>query len=413
MRHCLILFLVCCFMGLSSAALAQQPITLSMANAVAPPRTDPGTGLCGSVIHFVPPNMTPLTMISQAVTLLNLPTTDPSITGRVTTTFTNINFRNSDPSAAGDFTSPNFPDALFPYSLDPNAMPPGDNDNIAMRIRGYLNVNDALTVTFGVNCDDACSLAIGTAPNGPVMIIPDVDERIYARVTQQVFFQDPGLYPVEIIYYQNASQAYLEWSEALSAQPEGNQSQPLNTTTYQLISPMSFYSAIIGTNTSCQECGAPGQACSMGDYCGDGLCQPCNISAHCGLTCMACPSNMNICNNGQCVPCSGDGMCAPGESCNNGVCTTGYACTSNAMCPSSMVCDLVTGACTAASPCASNAMCPSGMVCDLATGICTATSGCQVPGSAGEIPGGKLWLPWTALLALALWRLRHRNANTG
>jgi outer membrane exchange protein TraA len=338
---------------------------LTQANAVAPPRLDPGSGICGSVIHYVP-QMAPLDMISQAVDLLNLPATDPNIAARVTTTFTNINFRNADPSAAGDFGPPNFTKTLFPFSDDPSAMPPGDDLNFALRIRGYLNVPNTLNgspVTFGVNCDDACSLAIGTTPNGPVLIIPDADERISARVTQQVIFQDPGLYPVEIVYYQNASQAYLEWSEALSAQPQGNQITPLDTMTYSIISPANLYTAIVGSNPSCQECGAPGQTCSTGQYCGDGLCQVCNTPSHCGSNCMTCPANMSICSNGTCVQCTGDGMCPPGEACVNGMCAPPVPCTSDSMCPTGEICS-PTGFCgTPPTPCATNAECPTGEIC--------------------------------------------------
>ena len=137
MQHRLILPLLCCIAGFTSTARAQQPITLTQANAVAPPRLDPGSGICGSVIHFVP-QMAPLDMISQAVALLDLPATDPNIAARVTTTFTNINFRNANPSSTGDFGPPNFTKSLFPFSDDPSAMPPGDDINFAMRIRGQL-----------------------------------------------------------------------------------------------------------------------------------------------------------------------------------------------------------------------------------------------------------------------------------
>src|SRR5262249_28652309 len=161
-----------------------------------------------------------------------------------------------------------------------------------MRIRGYLNVANTTggtPVTFAINCDDACYLMLGKK-----MIIPIADERISARVTQQVIFKDPGLYPIEIVYYQNASTAYLEWSRAAGAQPEGNQMANLDTKLYKLIPVGELYSAIIGANATCQECGAPGMDCSSGNYCGDGLCQACNIPDHCGPDCKTCPANARI-----------------------------------------------------------------------------------------------------------------------
>ena len=79
--------------------------------------------------------------------------------------FDTLNLRNSfDAMPSGDFTAPTYGEALFPFSSDQAAMPVGDNRNIAMRLRGYLNVADnkgGQPVTFAVKVDDGAVVKIG------------------------------------------------------------------------------------------------------------------------------------------------------------------------------------------------------------------------------------------------------------
>lgn len=371
MQHRLILPLLCCFAGFTSLAQA-APITLDKTNSVADARRDPGTGVCGSIIHFKT-QMAPVNTVPDASTLLNKPASDPAITGRKSTIFDNLNFRNNDPSSGGDFTIPMYIDSYLPYSANNAAMPPdfdpitGDS-NIAMRVRGYLNVTNTLggaPVTFAINCDDFCSLTIGKKP-----IIPLAHLQIAGRITQQVIFKDPGLYPIEMVYAQNTNVAFMELSRALSAEPEGAQINGVDTSKFKLITATDMYSAIIGSNVSCQECGAPGMDCSTGNYCGDGLCQACNVPDHCGPTCQTCPTNARICNAGKCVQCTADDQCPPGQTCNNGTCAPPIACTTNDMCPPGKICTDA-GICeTPPVPCRTDAECPSGQICDPAKKIC-------------------------------------------
>lgn len=93
-----------------------------------------------------------------------------------------------------------------------------------------------------------------------------------------------------MVFAQNTSAAFLELSRALSAEPEGPQSSSVNPNKCNLIPRTALYSAIVGSSLSCQECGAPAMDCSAGDYCGDGLCQPCNVADHCGSACITCPT---------------------------------------------------------------------------------------------------------------------------
>src|SRR5262249_30191610 len=115
-------------------------------------RHDPGTGLCGTVVHFKKLGM-PLSILSDAVNLIEKMPGDPEILASKIAKFGNINFRSGDPASLGDFTGPSNPDAAFPFSSAGGAMPPGDDEDIAMRLRGYLNVTDThggAPVTFAV-----------------------------------------------------------------------------------------------------------------------------------------------------------------------------------------------------------------------------------------------------------------------
>lgn len=298
--------------GLVPRALA-APITVSASGAAAQARSDVGGGVCGTAVLFKT-QATPLAQLSDAMALLNKAPNDANILDRRSRIFGNLNFRNSDLLAIGDFTAPDAADALFPYSNSASADPPGIDTNIALRLRGYLNIKDNLSgspMTFGLNCDDACSLTIATQA-----IIPLADVRISTRFTKQVIFQAPGLYPLEIVYFQNASAAFLEWSRALSAEPEGSQINSLDVSTFQIVPPTDLFAAITDTNVACQECGAPGMTCATGSYCGDGLCQRCTLPDHCGPSCITCPAEARLCRAGQCVECASSADCGVGRLCD-------------------------------------------------------------------------------------------------
>jgi hypothetical protein len=246
---------------------------------------------------------------------------DANILGRTARIFDNINFRVAQPGSNGDFQPPNYTKVFFPYSSDPTALPQGGDYNFALRLRGYFNVPSTLAgkvIDFGLNCDDFCSLTIGTTP-----VIQVADERISARVIRQVLFRDAGLYPVELVYYQNASTGYFEWSRSsteVAECPSDICGTSLTDSSYDLaFSPISreeMYSAIVGTSGSCQECGSPAMtACPTGTSCINGLCQAprCLVDNQCPLG--------QICDTKawQCVsppPCATVSDCLVGQECD-------------------------------------------------------------------------------------------------
>jgi hypothetical protein len=92
--------------------------------------------------------------------------------------------------------------------------------------------------------------------------------------------------------------AYLELSRARGAEPEGSQSSPLDTPQFQLLPSTELFSAIVGEHAACEECGATGQTCTSGRCCGNGICRDCNLSAHCGPSCL-----VGLCHFRRCVLC--------------------------------------------------------------------------------------------------------------
>ena len=453
MRHRLLLPLMCCFIGFAQNADA---VTINKSQASGNVRTDSGGGICASVSHLQAPAM-PLSKLSEAVVYLDKqPTTQNGILGREARVFPTINFIGGEvANSVGDFTGPNSPDIILPFTNHPMAAPIGDGRFIATRVRGYLNVTTTLAkspVTFALNCDDACSLKIGQT-----QVIELADERTSQRVTKQVTFDDAGMYAVEILYYQNAASAYLEWSRANSAEPEGDMyKNPLDITKYKLLQESELFSSIVGQNPSCKECGGELDPCPNATYCGDGLCQACNVPDHCGDSCVKCPDNRRLCSNGTCVQCTADAMCPAGLSCKDGTCVPPTACSKDEDCRAlGKICDPDHFICVDTPiPCASDSVCPAGQIClpnssgakvcqvpptsctddskcamnqycDTAAGICKARNSLLYYGANGSplgcsvTPGsrqGGTGLGMFALIALALGGLfvsRRRAVSAG
>jgi hypothetical protein len=260
-----------------------------------------------------------------------------------------------------------------------NPMGPDDN-NIAMRIRGYLNVANTFggqPITFVVKCDDGCALRIGKSMQ-LVMQANDDSPQLTGRRARWVSFTDPGLYPIEIVYFQNSTTGYLEWSWAYTSLFTGDDVAVDNVqwgqqvTNFQPLSGDYLYSGIIGSNPSCLECGAPGMDCTAGNYCGDGLCQACNLPDHCGPTCMRCPLDRRMCRAGKCVQCQSDAMCPPGGSCDpaSGTCRPPVICTAHAACKPPQVC-WPAGYCgNLPDNCLKDADCPPEFSCDSGLNQC-------------------------------------------
>lgn len=459
MNRALILPLLCGAVGLSNAARA-APIIMNKTEAVSPPRQDVGTGICGSVIKFTN-QATPVNTVDEATMLLNRSMGDPNIVGRVSRLISNVNMSIGLGSEA-DFRAPMFPDEIFPYCNDPGAMPMGsDDNNIAVRIRGYLNVTDTMNgqpVTLAVRCDDGCALRLGATRQ----IVTTADARspvLTGRRARSVVFQDSGLYPVELVYYQNATSGYLELSSAMGMSFASDDTAVSNsewTQKVDMFKPLggaALFSAMTGVSSDCQECDESAASCATGSYCGNGLCQTCNLPDHCGSSCVACPMDKHICSAGKCVQCTSDDACGMGGRCDaaSGACVPPMSCTTNDQCRSAEVCrpDGICGSppapcaletdcqggqkCACAddsmscdqkvclmppAPCASTADCPMNQACDTSAQRCVArlrlsgggfvTCDVNAGGHRGRDGFGLLMIAGLTLLGLMV-RMRHRE----
>ncbi|MCS6912037.1 MAG: OmpA family protein [Myxococcota bacterium] len=357
--------LLVCAAALSAGPAGAAPVLIRADQAVARPRRDPGQGLCGTAIHLRDTGGVAFSTVEDAARLLNQPKGAGLIQDKISRLFRVINLRNADVGSGGDFSGPGTDEAYFPFSDDVLAVPRGNNRNFALRLRGYLSVLRAGTVTLAAHADDAHRLLIaGTR-------ITESDERISARVTRQVHFEAAGLYPLEVLYFQNGSVAILEVSQAEGEQAEGSPSF-IDTAVFRLLPQSRLYTARSGL-ASCTECEAG--SCPAESFCVDGLCQPCVTSEHCGPGCNACPDRTPVCQAGRCVECATDHHCPPGKICDaaRGLCVGGTPCRSNADCPPGRVCDPESGVCVLPpEPCATDADCPAELACDTRRGVCAA-----------------------------------------
>ena len=413
-------FLLACAVTGFAVSASAAPITLDKSEAVADARRDVGSGICGSITKFVN-QPSPLVKIDEAVALLNKPMGDPNVVGRVSRLFQNMNF-TVGPGSEADFFPPSYNEEAFPYCEDPNANPMGsDDNNIAMRLRGYLNVADAMNgqpQTLAIKCDDGCMLLLGKSRQ-LVIETNDDSPTLTGRRARWVSFRDPGLYPVELVYYQNATTGYMEWSRAprsVFASDDlavNNVDWGQNMTAFSPLTGADLYSSIVGSNPACIECGdsAPAQDCSSGNYCGDGLCQACNVADHCGPSCQKCPADKSICSAGKCVQCTSDAMCPAGSSCDVASGTCLLPCASDDQCGPSTICR-PDGFCSGPpTPCTGDAECPANFRCDTDSSTCRNTDrylyegglhGCSA--SAGTPNGGAVWIALLGFLSFALFR---------
>lgn len=366
-------FLTLCFwcgLTLLMQDAAAATLSLDASETVAPMAEAVGRGLCGAVTKFNNPP-SPLATAAEAIALLNKPDGDASIAARVTRIFSSKMDFSVGTGSEGDFFRAGDPGAAFPYCQDPRAMPTGaDNDNIALRLRGYLNISQemaGLTRTMALRCDDGCALWLGRSRQ-LVLEANIADAQLTGRRTRWVIFAAAGKYPVELVYYQNSSGGSVEWST--SRLPLGAEDGAVADGQWDLLGPYftvvgesDLYASFSSTSASCQQCGAPGQDCPSSSYCGDGLCHLCDSAAHCGPSCVACPADRQQCRAGACVQCASHFDC-PSENCDRaaGICLPPRPCNGDAECGDYQVCK-DQGTCGELQPSCEDSFCSNGMAC--------------------------------------------------
>jgi outer membrane exchange protein TraA len=243
------------------------------------------------------------------------------------------------------------------------------NDNttaFASRYRGYLNVTSDLAnkpIHFGFYLDDSVSLTIygkGAAAYSIMLQTPVLGAPTW-RMTNQVTFEKPGLYPVEILYTEITEHAALEMSYFVDPafvdfQRPANQIPvvKLSDAGFTLFPPTMFFHTLSGNPSFpdlnvCQQCdrqfvNQPGNnGCVAGYYCNDAaLCAPCDTNKLCGPTCSPCGGDTPFCVNlnGQvgCGGCRTDADCTGGFTCDP-ITKTCNECKVDSDCPKGEKCD--------------------------------------------------------------------------
>jgi outer membrane exchange protein TraA len=258
------------------------------------------------------------------------------------------------------------------------------NTSFAARARGFLNVTEELVgkkIHFGIYTDDAASLTFFGKSGAvyPVIIRPPQLGFPTWRVTNTVTFNEPGLYPLEILYAEIGDHAALEMSYLIDDafmdfERRADQAPvvKLKGAGFQLFPPERFSQTISGQPSfpdvsACQQCdrqfaGIPGNhGCPAGYYCNEAaLCAPCDSAEICGPTCSPCQGNTPFCHNlnGQltCVQCEADAQCQPGCKCDpmTAACVC-HECEQDSDCPKGKLCqDNKCQACADSNQCAGN-----------------------------------------------------------
>lgn len=363
------------------------PLVIGPAQAAAPAKSGAGGGACATAVHLSSFNT--LTNPGVAAFYVSQSSGTSSIDGKISFTIGGVNFRNGDSKTVTDFSGAQ----PLPFSSLAGAPRQGNDQNIAMRVRGYLNVRSPASYTFGVQADDGYRLSIGG-----ILISQSTATGASLHDSRQVQFSGAGLYPIELVYFQQIGPGVVALARSPSLDVEVTSTPTALPASFKLLDTTDLFTALVG-NSSCSECQVDADCgAGSGQYCRDGLCQGCLVGSHCGATCMQCPTETPACSGTQCAECSPE---------------------------DTHVCDLkgllcINNACT---PCTADAQCETGKICDSFFGQCITRPNIQYAGgcSSAQVAGagaggGALAVGGGLLLALLLapgGRLRRRRARPG
>ena len=209
------------------------------------------------------------------------------------------------------------------------------------------------------------------------------------RVSNEIKFQKPGLYPIQIHYAQFAGAAALEvsvyvvnavedplgdnfrhwyqnwgWNQTTPSGTYdpcfegGNCPKPISNYLFNLLDPKRVFQSVTGEPLSCAyQCDPKSpnsKDCVEGSFCNPaGICEPCDASTHCGPSCKQCGADKPVCskvnNEYKCVECNADSDCSGSQTCttakacscqNDNQCPRGQICTNNrcSVCTSDVSC---------------------------------------------------------------------------
>lgn len=325
--------------GYDGVARAANPVIVPTATADAPQGV--GTGLCGATAISPTPaldfgNLNTGNFIGNMNSFMEAHLADRKES--VIRTLLDLSNNNSSglQSSYGDFT-----DVMQPLcqvggcDFDYN----DTTTSFGARYRGYLNVTPALSgkpIHLGLYADDAVSLAFFDKMGNtyPVMIRPPQLGLPTWRLTNTITFNEPGIYPLEILYAEIAEHAALEMSfldgTFTDFELPANQMPvtSLKGAGFTLYQPVDFFQTLSGAPSypdidACKQCDrqfvnqAGNNGCDPGYYCNDAaLCAPCDTAIFCGPTCSPCGGDTPFCiNENQQIQC---GQCRTSFDCKEG-----------------------------------------------------------------------------------------------
>jgi outer membrane exchange protein TraA len=226
---------------------------------------------------------------------------------------------------------------------------PLESQRFVSRYRGYLNVTPDMVdrpLHFGFYLDDAVSFVIYDRNQKAYPVIvrpPDLGAATF-RSTNTVTFENPGLFPVELVYAQIKVYGALEFSSFDGTFVDGEwtlgeNNTKLSSVGFQLVTPEKFFQTETGRHSyenpdQCMQCSrfAANQPGNGGDVasggCGNNsgyycnaaaLCALCDTFTKCGPSCSPCglstPNCVNVNGSFTCVECVNNAEC-------KGVCDT-------------------------------------------------------------------------------------------
>ncbi|WP_428266113.1 outer membrane exchange protein TraA family protein [Haliangium sp.] len=372
-----------------------EPATLS--RPVAPPLAQDGTGLCSATAQSQDVNndfgQLNAATFSNGINTFIESKVPASLVVYVVRTLLDLSNNNAEGSARsfGDFEGavPDCPDSGCPFPILDTTTAFGS------RLRGFLNVTADMVgppIHIGLYADDAVSITFFEDGGGSreVLVQQPVLGTPTFRLTETVIFQQPGLYPVEILYVEIAEHAALEFSYIIGDPTDprwtGDFQRPSDTDPvfldevgFLLFPADFFFQAISGAPSfpdpdQCQQCsrqfaGVPSgdHGCPQAYYCNEAaLCAPCDTALFCGPSCSPCgaatPFCVNVNERYQCVECGNDDHCPTGFVCADNACVP-YECGVDSECSRDELCiNNVCQSCNRDDQCAGNSCncCPVG-----------------------------------------------------
>ncbi|MBX7250317.1 MAG: hypothetical protein K1X35_14895, partial [Caulobacteraceae bacterium] len=271
LRHFAIIATLCCPLLLLSAAPSAiaAPVQVAAGRAAGAARRDGGAGLCLTAIRSGG-----FSSVDEAVLLLGRPP-GGAVLDKTGGKVPAVNLRGGDPASVGDFSGEGASESPMPFTGAPGAMPPGDDRDLALRLRGYLSVPLPQTLTLGVFAGAPYRLRVGG-----VVVSESPAGALSSRVSQNVQFGGAGLYPIEILYAHKSGPAFLELSRGPGSAPASDNVELPFGGAFQIVQAAELFPSLSTAAAACAECDSD-LDCPGSQSCRDGLCQDCSAPGAC------------------------------------------------------------------------------------------------------------------------------------